>query len=523
MARPRKNPITVNKVCENCKTEFTVKYAKHKQKFCSRSCGQQSDVVQKKIKDSQLETYRQKYGVEHPMKTSGVVNKFKESMKNKHGVEHALQKKEFVDKSKSTSKSRHGDANYRNTDRYKKTCIDRYGVDNFVKTEKYKEKYKSTCLDKYGTDHASQSSSFKIKHVNTMFEKFLTHERFVNFAPLFDPTEYFGVLKDLSLVKYKFKCIRCENVSSYNLNNGNPIFCVNCDKNDISYFQKEVYNYIRSILPIEVSVVVNDRTTIRPQELDIYIPSLNMAIECDGIYWHSEVIGGKNKIYHVTKTDRCESLGIKLIHIFESDWRLKTDVVKSILKTLLVCRTNRIYGRECEVKYVSNISEVNDFLEKNHIQGGAQSSIKIGLYHKNKLVSLMTFGKSRFDKTHEWEMVRYCNLLDHSVVGGASKLFKFFVKNHQPKSVISYSDRRYFTGDLYKKLNFSFISNTSPNYWYVVDNYKTIKNRMSFQKHKLPKLLGSFDPSLTEWDNMRLHGFDRIWDCGNGKWSYINS
>lgn len=522
MSRPRKNPLTVALVCENCSAIFEAAYAKRYQRFCCRSCSQSSSLVQAKIRESQLETCRSKYGVDHPMMVQSVVDKFKSTMMKNHGVEHALQKKSLLDKCKITSEVRHGDSNYRNVQQRKKTCLEKYGVDNFVKTEDYRSKYKSTCLEKYGTDHASKSRVFTLEHTKTMFDKFLTHDRFVNFTPMFQHNEYFGVLKDTSVVKYKFKCKRCNNIDSYNLNNGNPIHCVNCDKSNTSYFQKDVYDYVKSLLGVDVLVSMNDRITLRPQELDIYIPSLNLAIECNGIYWHSEVIGGKNKIYHLNKTNRCKNVGINLIHVFENEWNMKRDVVKSILQNIIGKSSIRIPARKCEVKYVTN-SEVDAFLSANHIQGPSVASVKIGLYHAGRLVSLMTFGKSRFDKDHEWEMVRYCNLLNHSVIGSASKLFSFFLKMNQPKSIVSYSDRRYFSGKIYSSLGFSFVSMTDPNYWYVMDGYKSLKNRMSFQKHKLKSVLSNFDPTITEWENMKLNGYDRIWDCGNSKWSYKSS
>jgi hypothetical protein len=130
----------------------------------------------------------------------------------------------------------------------------------------------------------------------------------------------------------------------------------------------------------------------------------------------------------------------------------------------------------------------------------------------------MTFVKSRFDKKIQYEMYRYCNKLNTNIVGGASKLFKQFLKDYSPNTIVSYSDKRYFNGTVYQNLGFNFIENTPPNYWYISPNYKSLYNRMTFQKHKLKKLLEKYDPTLTEWENMLQSGYDRIWDCGNGKW-----
>jgi hypothetical protein len=117
-------------------------------------------------------------------------------------------------------------------------------------------------------------------------------------------------------------------------------------------------------------------------------------------------------------------------------------------------------------------------------------------------------------------MSRFCNKTNTMVLGAASKLFKHFIENVKPNSIVSYSDRRYFNGELYRTLGFRFVSNTPPNYHYIIDNYKNVQHRMGWQKHKLKAKLSAFDPALSEWENMKNNGFDRIWDCGHGKWMW---
>ncbi len=159
------------------------------------------------------------------------------------------------------------------------------------------------------------------------------------------------------------------------------------------------------------------------------------------------------------------------------------------------------------------------FLKQNHLQGPDRSSVKLGLFDPNdNLVSVMTFLKPRFNSNFQYEIGRLCNKIDIDVIGGTSKLFSYFLKNYRPTSIVSYNDRRYFDGQIYINLGFKFLGNTPPNYFYIVDNYQTIQNRLNWQKCKLKKKLHVFDPSLSEWENMKLNGYDRIWDCGNGKW-----
>lgn len=256
-----------------------------------------------------------------------------------------------------------------------------------------------------------------------------------------------------------------------------------------------------------------DRKVIFPYELDIFIPTLNIAIEYNGNFWHSE-LQGKTRNYHITKTNMCNQSGIRLIHIFEHEWINDPTLVTSRLLSLMGV-AKRIYARKCNVGLVST-TIAKEFLNQNHMQGYTTSLVHLGLYLENELVSVMSFGKSRFNKNIEWELLRFCSIKNHVVVGGASKLFNFFVKNYNPQSVISYSDKRWNTGTLYTKLGFNYSHTSAPNYWYFEQkNRLVVLSRQHFQKHKLKNKLDQFNPDLTEWENMKNNGYNRIWDCGN--------
>jgi hypothetical protein len=125
----------------------------------------------------------------------------------------------------------------------------------------------------------------------------------------------------------------------------------------------------------------------------------------------------------------------------------------------------------------------------------------------------MTFGKPRFNKGYDWELIRYCNVLDTTIVGGASKLLKHFINNHSG-SILSYANREHSNGKLYEALGFNLINESQPSYQWVKGS--TLLKRYQTQKHKLQSLLGeSFDPLKTESENMFNNGYRRIWDCGN--------
>jgi hypothetical protein len=159
------------------------------------------------------------------------------------------------------------------------------------------------------------------------------------------------------------------------------------------------------------------------------------------------------------------------------------------------------------------------------MQGSDISTIRIGLYYKEELVSLMTFSKPRFTKLYEYELVRFCNKTNTSVIGGASKLFHHFVNSYKPKSIISYADKRYSDGKLYEKLKFSFKENTRLNYFYIKSingkNFEKI-SRYSAQKHNLKKLLPIYNPNLSESENMFDNKYRRFWNCGNLVYTFFN-
>jgi len=517
MGRLRKNPINVTKKCPTCDQDFVIKYSKKHQIYCSKSCSQKSPDVVNKIKLGQKQTFLKKYGVEHPMMTNEVKNNFKKSMLDNHGVEHPSHMVDHKEKVRLSLIEKYGDENYNNIDQMKKTMLERYGVDNYRKTQECSNKIKSTCLKKYGVDHSSKRNEFKHKHYANMFIKFEVSPQFENFTPMFELSEYQGVTRDV--VRYKFKCNRCNVIDLHSLTDGHRPLCKKCDKDVIFKKQNEVYLFLKELLKDEV-IVVGDRTLLYPQEIDLYIPSKKLAIEFDGLYWHSELSGGKNKMYHLMKTKKCLGKEVECVHIFENEWNDKKEIVKSILKNKLIGCDNKLYARNCVIKLIDK-EECKKFLTENHLQGNDKSFLKIGLYHDDVLVSVMTFCKSRYNKNYEYEMSRYCNKLNTNVVGGSKKLFSYFLKTYKPKTVISYSDRRYFSGNVYLGLNFNFIDNTSPNYFYITNNYKNIIGRLGFQKHRLSKVLSSFDKNLSEWENMKLGGYDRIWDCGHSKWIYF--
>lgn len=262
-----------------------------------------------------------------------------------------------------------------------------------------------------------------------------------------------------------------------------------------SMAEEEIVSFIKSNYDGEV--IENDRTILAPMEVDIYIPDLKIAFEHDGLYWHNE-LNKPDKKYHLNKTKECEKIGIQLIHIFEDEWTYKQDIVKSRIENILKITSNRIYARKCLIKDVDS-KTANTFLKLNHIQRASKAKFRYGLYYNDELVSLMTFGGLRKNlgcdnKDGHYELVRFCNKLDTTVIGGASKLLKHFVNEVNPIEIISYADKRWSTGNLYEKLNFKLSHESQPSYFYVVNDKR--ENRFKYRKDIL--IREGLDGSKTE-------------------------
>ena len=326
-----------------------------------------------------------------------------------------------------------------------------------------------------------------------------------------------------NLLKYgidiEFKCNKCGNDNKESCQfieirtSLGVTPCTHCMAKDRgSAEEKNLINYIKSIYT--GLIIENDRKVLNGSELDIYLPELKLAFEFDCLYWHNEVYKKLN--YHLDKTNLCLEQGIQLIHIFEDEWLHKQDIVKSRIKSLFGI-SNKIYARKTICKEIPYL-EAKDFLESNHIQSNCISKYRYGLYFENELVSIMTFGKSRFKD--EFELLRFCNKLGYNVIGGASKLFSHFLEDYNEiLEVISYADRRWSIGNLYDKLGFSLEKITNINYYYV--NQGVRYNRIRFQKHKLIK--EGFDSNKSEHEIMLERNIYRIYDCGNLKYKYIRN
>ncbi len=288
--------------------------------------------------------------------------------------------------------------------------------------------------------------------------------------------------------------------------------------------EEELYNFVCSLVG-EKNVIGNDRELISPYELDIFIPSKNLAIEYCGLYWHSEVAGNKPRNYHYNKMVLCNEKNVRLITIFEDEYKDKPDVVLSRIQNALGIGLKRIYARKCEVREIET-KESKEFLLRNHLQGSTGARIKWGLFYEGELIQVLTAGL--MSRTHTGklkgcpdakliELKRFASKEGVSVVGGASKLFKRlkdYAKENGFTHIKSYCDTRYSNiVPVYEKIGFKLLTLTkwTPHY---------TRGGCRFRNQGLRKTPEERLTGLTEWELRKAEGYDRIYDTGHKTYTY---
>lgn len=277
--------------------------------------------------------------------------------------------------------------------------------------------------------------------------------------------------------------------------------------------EHDVAEYVHQL--VNEPIVRNTKQLIKPLELDIYVPSHNLAIEYCGLYWHSSAQARMTPSYHKDKMDKCTAAGIRLITIFEDEWVNKNDVVKAKLASILkVTAAPTVFARKCQVVEVSSANK-SAFFNAHHIQGDGPGSITYGLQNNGTLIACMTFIKQ---SNNVFTLNRYATSCH--VPGGFSKLMKYFTKQHSPDTIISFADLRWSTGKLYATNGFTLDKVLPPDYYWVVDGER--QHKFNWRHNSRLKLLTQYDPTLSETANMTMHGHHKIYQCGLQRWVWTS-
>lgn len=531
------------------------------QKYCSLKCSNNDPEVIKKKEQTSLE----RYGTTKPQQSETVKQKSRETslrlyggqgnesksirekqtqtMLDLYGVECFSQNEELLEKAKQTKLERYGNPWYTNTLKSQQTNIERHGGIGMAsqttkekicntKIEKYgdpyysnREKSKQTCLQRYGVDCYTKSDQMidyitnlgreKSKQNHPEIEDFIDENRRLYKCPHLDCNE----CKEKHFVSDK-----------YLYNNRIKSHAETCTiLNKPGEGESNLEIFIQKILDEnDVKYIKRDRKILNGMELDIYIPSHNIAIECNGVLFHSSdgvilktQFEPKHPKYHINKYNVCKEKGIQLLTIWEDQIINSPEIVKSLVLSKLGIFKKRIYARNCEVK---EIKECSKFLKENHIQGNTNSSVKIGLFYKNELIGLMTFSKpsrlsgSKKINQNTWVLSRFCTKLNTQVIGGAGKLLNYFIKSYNPTSIDSFASNDISNGKLYETLGFKQNGPITEAYWYIGDHNMIRYHRTSFTKSRL-KDLGFKIDGLTERQIMNQLPFHKIYDSGHIKYT----
>jgi len=509
------DPIRVKQITDNIKRTNIERYGVENTTCLPR--------VQAKRKKTSLE----KYGVEFPTQSVLVQEKTKNTNLERYGVEYPINNPEIKKRVIATNRKKY------NTDwtlaaksireTIEKTNMLKYGSRSPLGNEDIRKQNLLKIEEKYGQPYPSQNQSIQEKTRETNLLRygieFSSQSKYSDLAKdiLFDINKFTTNLKELGVVDFSKKIGVCETT----ILNFHSLYNLNIITSNSSSYEAELSSWLSSI---EIDYAPHNRTLCKPQEIDLYIPTHKLAIEVDGLYWHSE-LRGKDKNYHITKTRKCGEQGIQLIHIFEDEWLLKKNICKGILLSRLGKISIKVAARKCEIREISNYT-AKKFLNENHLQGYVNASFNIALIYNDEIVSLMTFGKPRYNKTREWELLRLANKIGIQVQGGTQKLWKYFKITKSPNSVVSYCDRRWFTGEVYKNMNFIRNKESIPTYWYTDLLFRYHRSKYTKQKcvslaMKNTNLQFTKDQLMQLTENQitkDILGLDRIWDCGQDSW-----
>jgi len=462
--------------------------------FCSAKCRANSES----FKTAKNNTMIERYGHKHALQSELLKSKFKFTMTERYGHEHALQSELLKSK-------------------FKSTMLDRHDVEYAMQSDSLKYKAQQTTLEKYGVLNPAQADIIKQKTLQSNHARYNGHPSQQHISDLakqilLDESQLTELLKHNSVLNVAKKL----GVDQYTVYNHIKKYDI-----DFKFYCSNFETEIKAVLDNLnlTNIVFNDRNIIHPQELDFYLPDYNLAIECNGDYWHSDLF--KSKDYHYNKWQKCKDQNITLLQISESTWHTQKEKIIELIKTHVHIKQKGIGARQC---YISKIDakSARKFLNKYHLQSFVISTSYWGAYDKqNNLIGVMTFGWTRGSRqSRRFELKRWAT--DNKTHPGLfSKTFAHAQKELKFNNVVSFSMNDWFTGDVYSQCKFTKGKTLPPSYQYLFNG--ELKHCSHFTKQQIKlKLPEHYNCILTEKEMMDNAGILRIWDSGKTEWNWTN-
>ena len=476
-----------------------------------------SDELKKNRSAKAKETFIKKYSVDNPAKSKEVLAKIQKTNLDRYGSVCSAQSDVVKEKIKATNLKKYGvEYSFQAEvvkEKIKATSLERYGVDNPSKSEVIKSKIVESNRKNLGVDYPMQSKDVMDKSRATSFEKYGTEypnqSEIVKSKIDASTLEHYGVNRACKLDEFKQKIVDT-NRERYGVDYTCLIYSGKLKGNDSSYNRS-----FAELLDIN-NITYEREFLLQKYSYDFKVG--NTLIEIDPTATHNTYFSpyGDNRIdvnYHRDKTKLAKDNGYSVIHIFEWD---DINKVMQLLKNRVT-----IYARKCEVRMVSEV-DTGNYLDTYHLQGTCRGQkIRLGLYYNNQLVSLMTFGKSRFNKNCEYELLRYC--ASHNVVGGAEKLFKYFIDNYKPSSIVSYCDTSKFSGKVYDTLSFEFIKTNKPRkHWYSMKERRHITDGLLLSQGYDRLFKENHGKGTSNEELILARGYLPVYDCGQSTYIWRN-
>lgn len=452
--------------CEVCGTQFVITRPSASQLCCSKEC----------TKKKREATMIKRHGVAHALQNKKILAKAEETSLAKFGVKHAAQSSEIKEKTKNMFNDKYGvDSPFQMKDfwdKAKSTNLQKYGTEYAMQNPEVQKKSEKTCLEKYGSSHSIQSDSIKAR------------------------------VEEICLAKYgvPYPCMTDQ--------------CRESSAGVISQINKDIAAKLTKITGLACEL---DKVKINRFSYDIHIKDTNILLEIDPTYTHNAIgnhwdKNGMDKRYHLEKTKLAAENGYRCIHVF--DW----DDLDKVIQLLLP--KNVVYARKCKVVEIDH-NTASEFETKYHLQGSCRGqSMCLGLCYDGALIQVMTFGKPRYNKKYQWELLRLCTHSEYRIVGGASKLFSYFVRENKPQSIISYCDLAKFNGEVYSQLGFTHVRDTEPQKVWSKNSEKITDNLLR-QRGYDQLFNAKYGKGTSNEELMLEHGWLPVYDCGQATYSYI--
>ena len=571
-----KNFNNRTKAKETCLEKYGVEIisqSKEIQQKVSNTWKNKTEDELQTITNKRKETSLEKYGTESPSQSIEIKQKILDNWKNK--TEDELQA--IKDKSKKACLEKYGVECYSKTDeckeKIKETCLEKYGVESYLQTEEKQEKSKKTCLEKYGTEYAQQSDKIKNKIKQTNLERYgassAIQSKLIQDKIKAKNLEKYGTeyaigskeiqkkIRETNLEKYNYeypfqskelRLIMEENRKKTNIKKyGTPNIiqvpefkekakqaclekygveynCLskNCIDANSSTVSRINLNFKEKLDKLNINNSIEFK--LKNKSYDFLIND-NLLLEINPTYTHqstctlplaTHVIIPREPYYHFNKYILAKTYGYNCIQIW--DW----DDIEKIINMLK--EKEVMYARNLTIGNVSD-KECNEFLDKYHLQNSCNGQdIKLGLYKNSELIEIMTFSKPRYNKNYEYELLRLCTKAEYKVIGGASKLFKYFIKEYKPASIISYCDNAKFTGEVYKRLGMKLEDKGKPSkHWFNIDTKRHITDNLLRQRG-YSQLHNDTEHKKGESNEQLMleAGYLEVYDCGQSTYTWKN-